>query len=331
MSTSINAEPERLSTKKKVFWLITVIVPLIIFLLPVNDLFTYPIKAFFALTVCAILMFAFELMDNFIPALLLPVGYVLFKVVPITVAYAAWTSNMAWMMLGALLLVNIVDRCGLLKRVAYWIIIRMGCSYWGVLFGLAVAGIVLNVMLPGQVFVPLIVLGYGICLALNLGKSKTAAGIMIASAISSSIPIVFIFAPNGFGISLAAANTVEDVYKRQIECRINAEAPGQGFRPSPGLVTSVHLPGGPGVRIDTALYQNYQVPAHYDSMVAKVIVHADNRLDAIRRMRRVLGELVIEGVETNQELQYLIFHNAEYVKGNFNTGFIEKNLDELVR
>lgn len=116
-----------------------------------------------------------------------------------------------------------------------------------------------------------------------------------------------------------------------IECRINAENPRQDFRPSPGRVESIHLPGGFGVRIDTALYQNYQVSAHYDSMVAKIIVHGDNRLEAIRRMRRVLSELVIEGIETNQELLYLIFHNAEYVKGNFNTSFIEKNLDELVK
>ena len=125
----------------------------------------------------------------------------------------------------------------------------------------------------------------------------------------------------------------EDIVLRghAIECRINAENPREGFRPSPGKVESIHLPGGLGVRIDTALYQNYQVSAHYDSMVAKIIVHGDNRLEAIRRMRRVLSELVIEGIETNQELLYLIFHNAEYVKGNFNTSFIEKNLDELVK
>lgn len=116
---------------------------------------------------------------------------------------------MAWMMLGALLLVNVVERAGLLKRVAYWIIIRTGSSYWGVLFGLAFAGIVLNFMLPGQVFVPLIVLGYGICLALDLGRSKTAVGIMLAAAIGSSMPLSFIFAPNGFGVNLSAANAVD--------------------------------------------------------------------------------------------------------------------------
>ncbi|WP_249029228.1 acetyl-CoA carboxylase biotin carboxylase subunit [Tannockella kyphosi] len=115
-----------------------------------------------------------------------------------------------------------------------------------------------------------------------------------------------------------------------IECRINAEKPSENFRPSPGLVKGVHLPGGLGVRIDTTLYQGYLVSPHYDSMVAKVIVHGTNRLEAIRRMRRVLSELVIDGIDTNQELQYMILHHNEYVKGNFDTGFIEAHLDSLV-
>ena len=116
-----------------------------------------------------------------------------------------------------------------------------------------------------------------------------------------------------------------------IECRINAENPKENFRPCPGTINSLHIPGGLGVRIDTTLYQGYKVSSHYDSMIAKVIVHGSNRLEAIRRMRRVLAELVIDGIDTNQELQYLILHNSEYVKGNFDTSFIEKNLDEMVR
>ena len=115
-----------------------------------------------------------------------------------------------------------------------------------------------------------------------------------------------------------------------IECRINAENPQEGFRPSPGIVSSLHIPGGFGVRIDTTLYQGYQVSSHYDSMIAKVIVHGRNRIEAIRKMRRVLSELVIDGIDTNQELQYLILHESDYVKGNFDTSFIEKHLDELV-
>ena len=115
-----------------------------------------------------------------------------------------------------------------------------------------------------------------------------------------------------------------------IECRINAENPNLNFRPSPGTIQSLHLPGGFGVRIDTAIYQNYVVNSYYDSMIAKVIVHGSNRLEAIRKMRRVLSELVIHGIDTNQELQYLILHHSEYVKGDFDTSFIENHLDELV-
>ncbi len=115
-----------------------------------------------------------------------------------------------------------------------------------------------------------------------------------------------------------------------IECRINAENPNLNFRPSSGTIQSLHLPGGFGVRIDSAIYQNYVVNSYYDSMIAKVIVHGSNRLEAIRKMRRVLSELGIHGIDTNQELQYLILHHSEYVKGDFDTSFIENHLDELV-
>ena len=116
-----------------------------------------------------------------------------------------------------------------------------------------------------------------------------------------------------------------------IECRINAENPRENFRPCPGTINNLHIPGGMGVRIDTTLYQGYTVLSHYDSMIAKVIVYGGNRLEAIRKMRRVLSELVIYGIDTNQELQYIILHSSMYVKGNFDTSFIEKNIDEMVR
>ena len=83
-----------------------------------------------------------------------------------------------------------------------------------------------------------------------------------------------------------------------IECRINAENPEDNFRPSPGTITTYHVPGGPGVRVDTHLYQGYKVPPYYDSMLAKIIVHAPTRDEAIKRMVRALDELVVEGVHT---------------------------------
>ena len=115
-----------------------------------------------------------------------------------------------------------------------------------------------------------------------------------------------------------------------IECRINAENPENGFLPSPGEVTFLHLPGGNGVRVETALYQGCNISPWYDSMVAKIIVHAPGRLEAIRRMRMALEETIIEGVDTNIEFLVLIMYNVEYMMGKYDTSFIEKNTQGLL-
>lgn len=89
-----------------------------------------------------------------------------------------------------------------------------------------------------------------------------------------------------------------------IECRINAENPELNFRPSPGRITELYLPGGKGIRVDTAIYSGYEVPPYYDSMLAKLIVHAQNRTEALRKMRSALGEIIIEGIHTNVDYLY---------------------------
>lgn len=89
-----------------------------------------------------------------------------------------------------------------------------------------------------------------------------------------------------------------------IECRINAENPAKNFRPSPGKITELYLPGGKGIRVDTAIYSGYEVPPYYDSMLAKLIVHAKNRKEAIRKMKSALGETIIEGIDTNVDYLY---------------------------
>ena len=111
-----------------------------------------------------------------------------------------------------------------------------------------------------------------------------------------------------------------------IECRINAEIPEKNFMPSPGVVKHLHLPAGNGVRVDTALYTGYRIPSEYDSMIAKVIVHAPDRDAAIQKMRSALDEMVIMGVETNLDFQYQIMRNPEFCAGNADTGFIERML-----
>lgn len=109
-----------------------------------------------------------------------------------------------------------------------------------------------------------------------------------------------------------------------IECRINAENPFNNFTPSPGFIKRILIPGGNGVRFDSFIYPDYQIQPFYDSMIGKLIVHAPTRKEAIRRMRVALEQLVIEGVETNIEYQYMIVHHPEFIKGTYDTGFIAK-------
>jgi acetyl-CoA carboxylase biotin carboxylase subunit len=114
-----------------------------------------------------------------------------------------------------------------------------------------------------------------------------------------------------------------------LECRINAEDPSLGFRPSCGKVTLLHIPGGPKVRFDTALYPDYVIPPFYDSMIGKLIVHAGTRQEAIRKMQAALCEMVIEGVEHNRELQLETISADAFVDGSYTTDFMEKLLKSL--
>ena len=107
-----------------------------------------------------------------------------------------------------------------------------------------------------------------------------------------------------------------------IECRINAENPAKNFMPCPGTITNLHLPGGFGVRIDTHIYNDYKVPANYDSMLMKIIVHGKDREEAIARMRSMLGEVIIEGIDTNLDFQYEILNHPAYRNGDTDTHFI---------
>jgi len=107
-----------------------------------------------------------------------------------------------------------------------------------------------------------------------------------------------------------------------IECRINAENPDCNFRPSPGEIKELNLPGGNGVRVDTSVYSGYRIPPTYDSMIAKIIVHGKDRKEAIAKMKRALEECVIDGIETNIDFLYKILDNENFVSGNFDTSFI---------
>lgn len=115
-----------------------------------------------------------------------------------------------------------------------------------------------------------------------------------------------------------------------LECRINAENPAQNFCACPGTVEFLHFPGGMGVRVDSCLYNGCTLSPYYDSLAAKVMAHAPTRLEAIRKMRRCLEELTIEGIATNAELTYQILHHPAFVRGNATTAFLEEQLSALL-
>lgn len=109
-----------------------------------------------------------------------------------------------------------------------------------------------------------------------------------------------------------------------IECRVNAEDPSKGFRPCPGKIKSIHMPGGFGVRIDTAVYQGYEIPPYYDSMIAKVIVKGRDRNEAIQKMKVALSEFLIEGIVTNVDFQLNLLRDPDFEKGDFDIGFLNR-------
>lgn len=111
-----------------------------------------------------------------------------------------------------------------------------------------------------------------------------------------------------------------------IECRINAENPSKNFMPCPGKIEDIHFPGGNGVRVDTAIYNGYVIPPYYDSMIAKIIVHGTTRNEAISKMKRALEELVIEGPDTNRDFLFEIIKNPNFIRGKFDTSFIETEI-----
>lgn len=112
-----------------------------------------------------------------------------------------------------------------------------------------------------------------------------------------------------------------------LEVRVNAENPDKNFMPCPGTITGLHLPGGNGIRVDTAIYDGYCVPQNYDSMLAKIIVHGKTRKESILKMKSAIAELVIDGIDTNRDFLYQILENKNFVDNNYDTSFIKKEFN----
>ena len=127
--------------------------------------------------------------------------------------------------------------------------------------------------------------------------------------------------------------TQQDIHMQghAIECRINAENPAQGFRPSPGQIKSLYMPGGPGIRIDTAVYSGYTIPPYYDSMIAKLIEYAPTREEALMKMQWALAEFLVEGVDTNIDFQLKLLRDPDVEKADYDIGFLGRNIGRLTK
>ena len=123
----------------------------------------------------------------------------------------------------------------------------------------------------------------------------------------------------------------EDIHRHgyALECRINAEDMNRQFSPTPGKIQFMHLPGGRGVRIDSATYNGCEISPYYDSMILKLIVFAPTRLECIKKMRVALSELIIDGIQTNTKFHYYVLHSKDFITGDYDTSFCEKFIEEL--
>ena len=132
------------------------------------------------------------------------------------------------------------------------------------------------------------------------------------------------------GESLGIKQEDVRIHGAAMEIRINAENPEKNFAPNPGTIKNIHIPGGNGVRIDTAVYSGYTIPPFYDSMIMKVMTYANDRKTVIEKMRSVLGEIIIEGVTTNTDFMYDICQNEKFIKGDVSTDFIPEEYPQAV-
>lgn len=188
---------------KAVFWgrsrndllklVVTVLLPLMIMLIPTNDTFTFQLKLFLAITLVAIIAFATGSIPQTAVAVALPVVYVLTGLAPGEVAFAAWTTSTPWMMFGALALTMAMEKTKLLNRIAYKCVLLTGASYKGIIIGMILAGLIMNLIILDNAMIPMAALAYGVCRALDLKPGKASAGIMLAAAFSALSPSNYLY------------------------------------------------------------------------------------------------------------------------------------------
>lgn len=163
--------------------------------MPGNEIYTPEVKKFLFVTAVGILLVAFELVDLMAVSMMFPVGYILFGLAPNASAYGAWLGTTPLVVIGGYMIANVMDRIGLLKRIAYWCILKVGGSYYGLLYGVLIAGCVLNTATGGNAWVIMAAFTFGLCKTFNLGKTMDSALIMFVGALSAAASCVFIYTP----------------------------------------------------------------------------------------------------------------------------------------
>lgn len=181
-------------------WIFCMGLPLMIYTLPINEIFTKEIKLFLVISIFAILTIAFDFFPVMLVGILMPVAFLLANVAPAAVIFAPWSQTLVYVIIGAFLLAKVLEEVGLLKRIAYWCILKSGGSFKGIVWGVFLAGLVLGTITFGNAYVLMAALCYGICKALDLGKSRESAVITMVGCISAVSSRMFIYTP--FSISL---------------------------------------------------------------------------------------------------------------------------------
>lgn len=198
-------------SKQTLKWIILVLILIGIFLIPVNEEFTMPIKLFFMITLLGILLLAFELTDNIVPALIIPVGYLVFQLAPTTVIFNAWTTQTPWLLVGSMIVAEIMNETGLSKRIAYWCLLKMGGKLRSLMFALLVAGIILAACVPAAIARVALFCGLmvGLCTAMEFkAYSREATVCMIgAYLVASEVSGIFMTGSNNFILTLGFLNS----------------------------------------------------------------------------------------------------------------------------
>ena len=193
-------------------WALNFLIPLAVLLLPETELFTWNIKVFLAITLWAVMGYAMELTDNLVVSLVMMFLYGLSGIAPLKVVLGPWMAPPAWMTLGALILVAVIQKTTILKRMAYFAVIRTRGSYMLLVLAIATIALIARIFLQGTMAaIAVIVVSYGICEALNLGRSKASAGIMVVTVISYIDANFFIYSPDFIAILYSAAAPVKEI------------------------------------------------------------------------------------------------------------------------